>query len=118
MAEQSVSITWHGAAAQRKATAGCLKGLKIYGEYLLGEAVAIVPHDEGTLQDSGKSVVNKADLEVIVAFDTPYAVVQHEDLTLHHANGRQAKYLEKPWLASREKAMKIIQTQIRKALLK
>jgi len=29
-----------------------------------------------------------------VSYNTPYAVYQHEDLTLHHEKGRKAKYLE------------------------
>ena len=41
-------------------------------------------------------------LKAAVSFDTPYAVVQHENLTFHHPGGRQAKYLETPLNASRE----------------
>ena len=29
-------------------------------------------------------------------YDTPYAVVQHEDMTFNHKPGRKAKYLEDP----------------------
>jgi len=93
-----------------------LEGLQVAVQFLLGEAIKIVPLEEGTLQDSGKATVNEADLEGIVSFDTPYAVVQHERLDFVHANGREAKYLEKPWRANASKFAEIIAERIKRAL--
>ena len=67
-------------------------------EHVLGEAVAVVPIEEGTLGRSGKATAEtQADAAVgAVSFATPYAVKQHEDLSLRHDQGREAKYLERP----------------------
>lgn len=113
---QDVEITWNGPAAVKAAHGGAVRGLQAAADFVLGEAVKIVPLDEGTLQDSGKATVDEATQTAIVSFDTPYAVVQHEDLTLHHANGRQAKYLETPWRENDAKIQEIIGMHIRQAL--
>ena len=34
-------------------------------------------------------------LTVVVSYDTPYALKQHEDTRLRHAPGRRAKWLER-----------------------
>lgn len=113
---QDVEITWNGPAAVKAARGGAVRGLRAAVDFILGEAIKIVPLDEGTLQDSGKATVDEAELVGIVSFDTKYAVKQHEDLTLHHANGRQAKYLEQPWRENDAKIQEIIGTHVRQAL--
>jgi hypothetical protein len=89
-------------------------------EHLLSKAQAIVPHDEGTLEASGTTDVYVAGRLVarggpeeatgassrigvdpnaivgVVAFNTAYALAQHERLDYHHKPGRKAKYLEDP----------------------
>lgn len=63
------------------------------GEHILAVSNQHVPIEEGTLERSG--VVSEPEGgEVVVSYDTPYAVVQHEDLTFVHDQGRTAKYLE------------------------
>lgn len=62
------------------------------GEFLLQKANETIPFDEGTMARSGQ--VTKGDGEVVVSYDTPYAVVQHEDTRIHHTNGRRAKWLQ------------------------
>lgn len=111
-----VEIKWNGAAAKKASRAGGIRGLQLSTELLLGEAVKIVPLEEGTLQHSGKAAVDEESLTGIVSFGTPYAVVQHERLDFRHANGRQAKYLEKPWRENAAKFAQIIAYQIKKAL--
>lgn len=82
------------AAAFRQAAAdGLLEGM----EFILGEATALVPHDEGDLERSGTASVDPVALRGAVSYDRPYAVRQHEDLTLRHAPGRTAKFLEGPF---------------------
>jgi hypothetical protein len=111
-----VEIEWKGKAASAAAKRGAIRGLQLATELLLGEAVKIVPLDEATLQDSGKATVDEEKLEGKVTFDTPYAVIQHENLTLHHPNGRKAKYLETPWRANSSKFAELIAFQIKRAL--
>jgi hypothetical protein len=67
--------------------------LEPVGQYILQEANKTIPIDQGTLQRSGQVTVG--DLEVVVSYDTPYAVRQHEDTRLRHAPGRRAKWLER-----------------------
>jgi len=51
-----------------------------------------------------------------VSYDTPYAVRQHEDLTLRHDPGRQAKYLEEPMQTERGTMLDLVATEIRRSL--
>ena len=88
---------------------------------LLGEAMRRAPKETGHLRGSGIAKVNdekvahtegkgditkdkdfiglvaKAINEVVgeVAFNTPYAAIQHEEMGFHHDDG-EAKYLERP----------------------
>lgn len=64
------------------------------GEMILAESDTRVPIEEGTLSRSGHVSEDRAELKVAVSYDTPYAVVQHEEMSFHHDGGREAKYLE------------------------
>lgn len=64
------------------------------------ESTRQVPIEEGTLTRSAHVSVDQANGVVQVSYDTPYAVVQHEDQSLRHDAGRKAKYLEDPMLHS------------------
>jgi hypothetical protein len=70
------------------------RGLELGAEHVLGEAKRRVPIEEHILEESGAVSMDRADLKAAITFDTPYAVYQHEDLTLKHDAGREAKYLE------------------------
>ena len=107
-------LTWRGRQATAQTRRGVVVGLTKWAEYVLGEAVKIVPHDEGILQDTGRTYVDPENLEAAVVFDTPYAVVQHEDMTLTHLNGRKPKYLETPWLASADMAKAFVKTAVKR----
>jgi hypothetical protein len=94
-------------------------------EDLLSKSMRIVPHDEGILEGSGSARVQNVEVakaspegpaethtleikdtipavrpgSVItgqVSYNTPYAAIQHEELSYEHKPGRQAKYLETP----------------------
>ena len=73
-----------------------MSALKDIAEYVLGESIQQVPHEEGDLQSSGKVSVDEGSSRVAVSYDTPYAVRQHEEMTYQHDPGRKAKYLEDP----------------------
>lgn len=55
-----------------------------------------VPLDQGPLKNSCAVDVNDDGSEGTVSYDTPYAVIQHENTRFHHQRGRKAKYLEDP----------------------
>lgn len=112
----SRSVIYHSGirVAGEVAEAAAARGLGMALEHLLGEARKLVPIEEGTLERSGVAAVDG--LAGVVAFDTPYAVRQHEELTWRHDAGRQAKYLEQPAMAERETMNALIAAQIRRAL--
>lgn len=65
-------------------------------DYLATESKKQVPLDKGPLKASCEVDVNDDGSEGTVSYDTPYAVVQHENTWYHHQRGRKAKYLEDP----------------------
>jgi len=75
-----------------------------------------VPLEEGTLQRSGQTSIDEANLTGTVSYGTPYAVRQHEELTWRHAPGRQAKYLETAVNTSRQECLRIMQGELRRWL--
>ncbi|WP_416565055.1 minor capsid protein [Nocardia testacea] len=90
----AVSAQWNTAGIAADVRAGADEGLFEAAEVLLAQANDLVPIEEGVLQNSGTAEI--ADGTARVGYNTPYARVQHEDLTLNHPNGREAKFLEKP----------------------
>lgn len=53
-----------------------------------------VPHDEGTLQNSG--VVEEINSDIVLGYHTPYAARLHEHPEYHFQKGRKGKYIEDP----------------------
>ncbi|MFF7146046.1 minor capsid protein [Streptomyces sp. SID2888] len=109
-------LTWNTAAAIRGTRAGALRGLRLAAEHVLERSRRLVPIEEGTLERSGVASVDEATMTAGVSYDTPYAVRQHEDLTLRHDNGRTAKYLEKPLREEGQTIREIIAAQLRRSL--
>lgn len=91
------------------------KGQLLAGEHILGLSRDRVPIEEGTLERSGQ-VTTDGKGTVAVAYDTPYAVRQHEDLGLRHDQGRQAKFLETALADGKKDALELIAAQLRQAL--
>ena len=83
--------------ARRAANAGHL----LVTEHLLQVARSLVPIEEATLERSGATALDEANLRANVTFDTVYAARQHEELTWKHDAGRQAKYLEAPSISEK-----------------
>lgn len=54
-----------------------------------------VPHDEGTLQNSG-AVETLPNGDVVLGYHTAYAARLHEHPEFHFQKGRKGKYLEDP----------------------
>lgn len=81
-------------AVQAAVQAALMRGLAIAGEHILNVSNNQAPHEEGDLIRSGVvSQSSPSDLTVAVSYDTPYAARQHEDLSLRHDPGRNAKFL-------------------------
>jgi hypothetical protein len=68
----------------------------------LAESMRIVPVDTGVLKGSAgisKPTVTPDLVEVELSYGgaaAPYALIVHEDMTMSHQAGKQAKYLETP----------------------
>jgi hypothetical protein len=85
--------------AKDGARRGAIAALIIGSDHVLEEADRIVPIEEAVLQDSGDTEVDEAGLRAAIGYGgeaSAYAVKQHEDMTLQHDPGRQAKFLEQP----------------------
>lgn len=87
-------LKWYGKDVQDDVKAAGTDGLKDASQMLLDESNKIAPIEEGALIGSGETDVDSNKLEASVFYDTPYAVRQHEDMSLSHKNGRQSKFLE------------------------
>ena len=105
-----ISLNKNIAPAMRK---GAGRGLSLAAEHVLGEARKRVPIEEATLERSGATSLDPGNLQAAVTFDTPYAVVQHEDMGLRHDAGREAKYLENAMNAETGTVREIIARTIR-----
>ena len=112
----TVKTEWRGPEVSARERVGAARGLFLAAENILEQATRIVPLDEGTLERSGVASVDEAQLLAAVSYDTPYAVVQHEDLSYQHQRGRQAKYLETPFTESIETSRMLIAREIAKSL--
>ena len=112
-------FVWRGREVQAHVLQAARTGLLQAAEYILEESNRLVPHDEGTLERSGEtsSVGVMADgLRCVITYDTTYAVEQHENTTLSHPNGRQAKFLETASNTYGPRAMDYVRQRIDDAL--
>lgn len=88
------------------------RGVALAAEHILGESKKRVPIEEATLERSGTVSTDPGTFTAAVSFDTPYAVKQHEDMTLRHDRGRSAKYLEGAMNSEVQAAAEIIRRTI------
>lgn len=89
-------MEWFGDEVEARTYDAGADGLSDALEHLLGVSQQLVPIEEEILIGTGRPDLDRDMLFGSVSYDTPYAVKQHEDMTLHHDPGRQAKYLEQP----------------------
>lgn len=85
---------WDASRALEGIRADAYRALDDAGEFLGETANRTVPLEEATLEGSMLVTTDRARLVTVVSYDTPYAVRQHEDLTMRHDPGRRAKWLE------------------------
>lgn len=75
---------------------GTKKGIWSALDHLAAVSKEQVPLDQGTLKASCVVSVSDDGTQGAVSYDTPYAVVQHENTWYNHQRGRKGKYLEDP----------------------
>lgn len=88
------------------------RGVALAAEHILGVSNKNVPIEEATLERSGTVSTDPGNFSAAVSYDTPYAVKQHEDMSLRHDNGRTAKYLENAMNSEVQAAAEIIRKTI------
>lgn len=108
-------------AAQDRAVDGGMRGISLALRNTLNVSNRQVPHEDGDLERDGATSVDPARKMGAIAYGRRaqtrrYAVVQHEDMTLKHDSGRNAKYLERAIAATKDQAAAIIAAQTRKAI--
>ena len=117
--------TWFDAGPARDlARRVAMQALHDGAEAILTESLKEVPHATGTLARSAAVTDASREDAVYISYNTPYAVRQHEDLTLRHPDprnplstpGRKAKYLEDPFDRLKGKVMELVKRRIKKAL--
>lgn len=96
-----------------------MAGLGDWAEYVLEQSSRIVPIEEGTLQNSGTTVVDAGSMTAAVGYGrggaAAYAVIQHEKPMRHDA-GRSDHYLSDPAEQSVGVAGQILAGPIRSVL--
>lgn len=86
-------MIWHGAKAKLAMKKATHDGLYDAIHFLRDEMDKIVPHDEGTLQRSGETVVQGD--KASTGYDTPYAIRLHEHPEYNFRGNREGKWVEK-----------------------
>lgn len=104
------------AEMEAAARAALAEGLSLAAERVRAVAVPRTPLEYGDLRSSLTVVpATERDLASAVVSDLPYAVKQHEDLSLRHDDG-QAKYLESAALDSARDVEQIVAGAVRRKL--
>ena len=85
---------------------------------VLAEAKRQVPEELGTLRRSAVKDVDKGGEQITIklSFNTPYALIQHENRNFAHSGGKKAKYLEDPLKQYGPKMGKRIEDAVRQVL--
>jgi hypothetical protein len=116
VADHGFRLDWDGDRIAAMLRGASLEGLELAAEHLLQVSTQLAPHEEGDLARSGEISTDDTTLAVAVSYDRPYAVVQHEDMTLQHDNGKTAKYLEGPMNEEAGMMTDLIASKPRRAL--
>lgn len=100
---------------------GAGEGLQIAGRNTLNVSNKQVPFEEGDLSRDGGMSLDEAELRLALSYgrsaDTKdYAVVQHEDMSLKHDAGRNAKFLENAMNSTREQSLQIIGASVKRKM--
>ncbi|MCD0446461.1 hypothetical protein LO763_22860 [Glycomyces sp. A-F 0318] len=96
-----VKKTWNGRAVIRRVHQAAGDGNTASADVLLAAALDRVPRDTNDLANTGAVSTEDDGRTAAVSFGTDHAAVQHEDLTLEHPGGGEAKFLEGPSASER-----------------
>jgi hypothetical protein len=110
-----MKANWHDAKVLAVMREAGMSGLADGAEHILTVAIDQTPVDTGTLRRSGAVTEAPSENAVYVSFNTPYAVKQHEDLTLKHKEGN-AKYLENALNSEKAKVLALVAARVKAAL--
>lgn len=106
---------WKGEEVKADTREAGARALRLGAEHMLTEANDRVPHEYGDLMRSGDVDVDEGDLQASISYDTPYAVMQHENTDLVHANGREAKWLERTMDSEHDAVMDFMERELKGA---
>jgi hypothetical protein len=111
-------VTGNMVAADERMRVGAVQGLLTASRNTLNVSNRQVPHEEGDLERDGTISADANELIAAVAYGHDplqgiKAVVQHEDMSLKHDSGRNAKFLENALNATAPQNGEIIATAIR-----
>lgn len=90
-----MNFQWYGDQVLDAITNAAQDGLMDCGADLQSKSVQEAPVDTGDLR--ANCAVKEKPLSVVVGYDLPYAMKQHEELEYNHPKGGKAKYLEDPF---------------------
>lgn len=117
-------VKWDDSKAKALVKTAGMRAISDMAEHIGKESKNEAPHASGTMQRSVS--VTPSGVGVYISYNTPYAIKQHEDLTLRHpdptnplsSSGRKAKYLEDPFNRIKPKAKRYIELKVKTALKK
>lgn len=84
------------------------------GDHLLAASNRKIPVETGELEHSGQVSVDG--LIATIKYTDPIAILEHEDMYVHHTAGREAKYLEKAMVEEARAIGEIVAERIRQAI--
>lgn len=105
----------NSAQVKAEVKAASRRGLFTAGEHILAVSNKQVPLEDADLMRSG-AVTDVGEDTVAMSYDTVYAVRQHEDMSLKHDPGRNAKYLSNACKSEASTAGKIVGAAIKRAV--
>lgn len=108
MSDDGFLLEWDDDEVKAAIAGASMEGLGLAAEHLLQVSSQLAPHEEGDLARSGDVSKDEGRKAVAVSYDRPYAVVQHEDMTLRHDAGKTAKYLETPMTTERDTMLRLL----------
>lgn len=112
----SISSTVIESTVRSALRKGSRRGMHAAMDFLATESKKEVPLRDGPLRDSCAVSVSDSGMTGCCSYDTPYAVVQHENMQFQHQRGRKAKYLEDPLNddANQRSMMQLLQRECEK----
>ena len=111
-----MTVRWNGRQIDQVVTRALAAGLYEAAEMVGEESDRTAPIEEGTLIRSRSVTIDEANAVAAIAYDTPYAARQHEDLTLNHDAGRRAKFLEQSLRVNADRGMHHVAGRVREAM--